>query len=194
MYIWPYSKLFDEIFEWLQCKQMLHDLPCDKTINRICRKEKQAFGVFELLEDMRCSSNGCSIMLFVTFTLICDQFISENQLICIPSREGRHSQVTELYASLHSSYWHRPIRKFVSNSVIYDEKVYSFWTTWRTLVYVWRIAHLHRYWMLKGGQVMNSVWPVVFLSFLVTYEKSWWPVYMETAVTIREQPLHPFHP
>src|ERR1700694_1699884 len=96
------------------------DIPCDKTIDRICRKDRPPFRAREWPRLVRCNPNRCPSVLSITCTLVGGRFINENQLVCTPTRQAIDPQPSELWTLLCRSYLHLQVR----NSVINDRKGY----------------------------------------------------------------------
>src|SRR5436189_4127222 len=117
MYAWKrvahWQKPFlNEIFKQLLRERSVFNLPCDKTIDGICRKNRPPFAAFKSSVFMRYDSNRCPAVFSVGCMLVCCRFIDEYKLLGCVVCQLTHPLIPQLWVTLCSTYLDLGIRKF----------------------------------------------------------------------------------
>src|SRR5438552_2244459 len=104
----------------------MFNLPCDKTIDGICRKNRPPFAALQSPVFMRCDSNRCPAIFAVGCVLVCCRFIDEYELFSCVVCQLTHSLIPQLWVTLCSTYLDLGIRKFKEIVIKKGGKVYLF--------------------------------------------------------------------
>ena len=90
----------------------MFNLPCDKIIDGICRKNRPPFAAFKSSVFMRCDSNRRPTIFSMGCVLICCGFIDEYELFGCVICQLTHPLISQLWITLCSTYLDLGIRKF----------------------------------------------------------------------------------
>ena len=104
----------------------MFNLPCDKTIDGICRKNRPPFAAFKSSVFVRCDSDRCSAIFSVGCLLICGGFIDEYKLFGCVVCQLTHPLIPQLWVALCSTYLDLGIRKFKEIVIKKEVKAYLF--------------------------------------------------------------------
>ena len=104
----------------------MFNLPCDKTIDGICRKNWPPFSAFQSSVFMRCDSNQCPAIFSVGCMLICCGFIDEYELFNYIIYQFTHSLIPQLWVILCNIYLDLGIRKLKEIIIKKEMKWYLF--------------------------------------------------------------------
>ena len=90
----------------------MFNLPCNKTIDSIRRKNRPPFAAFKSSVFMRCDSNRCPAIFSVGCMLVCHGFIDEYELFGCVACQLMRPVIPQLWVSLYSTYLDLGIGKF----------------------------------------------------------------------------------
>ena len=103
-----------QIWIW-QCKRTVYYFPCDKTIHRICRKDRPMFWSFKASVFIRRDSNWSPTILSMRSMFISRRFINKYQLISIVACHATYPVCPEFRILLCSAYLHLQSQKWHEN-------------------------------------------------------------------------------
>src|SRR5436190_22243772 len=104
----------------------MFNLPCDKTIDSICRKNRPPFAAFKSSVFMSHDSDRCPAILSVGYVLICCGFIDEYELFGCIICQLTHPLIPQLWVTLCNTFLDLGIRKFKEIIIKKGRKRYLF--------------------------------------------------------------------